>query len=91
MQEPILLLSGHHGIYIPKLFVETYLNHISEVDEDTLNDCRFPDSEDYEEAWQEVLDCGILTDVYGKRYILYQNQDLWAIPEGQELPEGWGV
>lgn len=37
----------------------------------------------------EVLDNAVLTADDGQRYSLYHSQDLWAIPEGAEIPEGF--
>ncbi len=40
-----------------------------------------PDAELYWEMWDEVLNNFWFKDKTGTKYLLYQNQDLWAVPE----------
>jgi hypothetical protein len=89
--EPRLILSDSWGIYIPQMFV-------SDIGDDeaqtlginlwALKQCQTgPDAPHYWEAWDEILrDCE-LRDEAGTVWRLYQNGDLWEIPDGFCFPE----
>ena len=88
--EPILLIDSHHGIYIPKLFCEqcnpenTQWVWDYENNKDILLNL---EHELYWDVWQEVLDSAYIINPDNVKYTLYENGDLWAIPEGYEFPE----
>jgi hypothetical protein len=46
-----------------------------------------PDNEQYWGAWDTVLNNCILEDKWGNKFTLYQNDDLWAVPEGYDVEE----
>ena len=86
--EPVLWLSDARGVCIPRDFVGRFNEPerlISGVEPDTLDILRAgPEATDYWEAWCEVCDRAIVTDLKGNRYRVYQDGDCWLIPEGME-------
>ena len=86
-QELILLLSDNRGQYIPQNFIEQYGDDLVNVsDEDKQILLAGPYHELYSEAWDTVLMDGIIR-MDGNVYTLYQDGDLWAVPDGYEWPE----
>jgi hypothetical protein len=79
-----LFLSDAHGQYIPKVFAECVLREkvtgISDEDYTILE--TGPDHEWYWETWDDVLNRAVLTGDDGTKYTLYQDGDLWLIPDG---------
>ncbi len=81
-----LLIDGNRGIYIPQLFAkaalsgEFILRNKQQLQEELSILANGPEEEEYWEAWEEVLDTAILLDG-GQQYTLYQEGDLWAVPE----------
>jgi hypothetical protein len=88
----ILLVGSGFGIYVPQAFIESHESEIawpddSRIDE-TLLDLKSPDNELYWESWTYILDnCKLILDK--KVYVLYQNEDLWAIPEEMNEKIDW--
>lgn len=87
--EPILLLDSHHGVYIPKLFAEELIKGVYKVKNreailKPLAELGNPENQFYWEEWENLLDNCVLLDSKGNEYTLWQNEDLWAIPEGYE-------
>jgi len=84
-----LYASDRHGIYIPQYFAESIvrecLSGVSDDDVQTLIDG--PDSEYYWDSWDVVLNNAVLTDKNGKRWTLWQDGDLWLVPEDWEPEE----
>ena len=83
----LLYLSEHSGIYIPQRFVtETYLDCVeglSDYDRATLE--AGPEHEGYWNAWDSVINSVVVASRdTGQRYALWQDGDLWLIPEGAE-------
>ena len=83
--DPILVVSDTWGIYIP----QRYCNHIDEkiaeemqIDFEDVKICQEgPDHEWYWESWQMIHDnAEWVSD--GVKWALYQDGDLWEIPEG---------
>ena len=78
-----LYASDNRGIYIPQYFAESIqmecLGGVSGEDMQILLDG--PETEYYCEAWDMVLNNAVLTDKSGKRWTLYQDGDLWLVPE----------
>lgn len=90
MSEQVLLFGDHNGIYIPQRCAQIYSTHITGVDPEVWDILLAgPYHDEYWWAWDEVLDNAVLTADDGQRYFLYHSQDLWAIPEGTEIPEGF--
>lgn len=73
-----LLIDSHHGIYIPKIFVEDFAQKWEGISHDDLECCLDPDSEWYWESWQNICDNATIV-VDGQEFRLWQDGDLWAL------------
>ena len=85
--ESILVLDGHNGIYIPKIFIETYNSNIIKLnvnDDDIKSLNNGPDDEFYWEAWENVLNNAIAI-IGGEKYFLYADDDLFLIHEDYDF------
>lgn len=75
-----LLLSDARGIYIPKIFLESFLSFkvwgLKKADYKVLNN---PDNGGYWDAWNACLNNAKHTDKDGNVWQLWQDGDLWAI------------
>jgi hypothetical protein len=83
---PECLIEDRHGRYIPQLFTEAYGQHLTPETASKLKEeleiCRKgPDEGFYWECWEEIENYSEL-EIDGQGYILHQDQDLWAIPQG---------
>ena len=76
---PTLLLDGHRGIFIPQAFGQIITADIQEEDRSVLQDG--PDHEHYWDVWEDVLNTCTWTDADGVTWSLYQDNDLWAVPD----------
>lgn len=86
---PILFLDDHRGIYIPRDFAQCVVREcVSGISDEDYTDLLNPESDTYWDTWQLVVDAAIVTD--GIRYRLYQDGDLWLIPEGMEWDDREG-
>jgi len=77
-----LLIDNHHGIYIPQIFAEfcdTADWHVSADDAAVL--LAGPDHADYWDTWDHVLGTAYYLADDGRRFTLWQDGDLWAVPE----------
>ena len=73
-----LLLSDQRGTYIPRDFYQSFNLekwHIEAEDYLALSD---PDNENYWSVWDELMNRAYCIHE-GRRYVLYQNGDLWAV------------
>lgn len=76
------LISSGAGIYIPKEFAKGYdmeAWHVDVADTDILKDGA--EHEFYWDTWDYVLDNAYFIDSDGKRWTLYQDDDLFVIPD----------
>ncbi len=74
----VCLLDDSRGIYIPKVFAESYSwDNVNPEDIDILL-CG-PDHEYYWDAWDSVLQSARYVDKNGKPWRLYQEGDLFAV------------
>lgn len=72
-----MLVPDHHGIYVPKTFVENYDPHVWNVKEEDANVLEAgPDGQYYWETWDDVLGYA-----YYEAWRLYQDGDLYAEAE----------
>lgn len=82
-----LLLDGNRGIYIPQTFAKTIdLTKVipyEGMDYDIQTCLDGPDNDEYWEAWDNVIDELKFTD----GSTLYQDGDLWAIADGETIPD----
>ena len=75
-----LLLADNRGTYIPQHFAEGFDMaewHVSDDDAATLRAGH--DGEWYWEAWDHVLDTAYYLADDGRKFILWQDGDLWAV------------
>ena len=84
--KPCLVCGDNWGIYIP----QRWCDDIAEpdcaalgIDWRDVQACQAgPDTEWYWEAWQSILDSAAMTDDNGTTWRLYQDGDLWEVPDG---------
>ena len=78
-----LLVSDHHGVYIPQAFVEGFDTiKWGLSDKDVSDVAGGPDKCDwYWDAWESILNCAECTDENGNVWHLWQDGDLWAYCE----------
>lgn len=83
LSNAVLFADSSRGVYIPKHFadsvVRSKVSGIDLADLDTLQGDMESDS--YWDAWTHVLDNATVTDDDGTVYRLYQDGDLWLVPE----------
>jgi hypothetical protein len=83
-ESSILYASDSRGVFIPQYFAESVnrgcLSGVTDSDMETL--LSGPDTDWYWEAWDSVIDSAVVTDQHGQRWTLYQDGDLWLLPEG---------
>lgn len=72
-----LLIDGHHGIYVPKLFADMFPEHLFSEECEVLKNG--PSDEEYWQVWEDVLNREFIHPILGKGY-LHQDSDLWFIP-----------
>ena len=95
-EDVVLLADSHHGIYIPQLVVQQYLEHpmwdwskVSKEDIDSV--LAGHDNEWYWEAWDDIM-CEVkVVDEDGTEYMIMYNEDLWLVPTSisEEEIEQW--
>lgn len=80
MNAVALIIDGSQGIYIPKLFVESFSLPLWGLDQDEwcVQQCLSPENEHYWEAWEEIMNKAEFKEG-DYTYRLYQNDDLWAL------------
>lgn len=87
-----ILLDANRGIYIPQAFGQTYDPEdwgMSPKDWDPL--LAGPGHDLYWEAWDNVLANASYTDSKGHRWFLFQDGDLFAYREDEDLSEIFGI
>jgi len=91
--EKILLIDGSSGMYLPQEFAKKYGKEWSIPEEDLKTLLAGPQEpedaewgtdslEDYWEVWNDILN-NAETTINGKKYILVQDEDLWAVPKNR--------
>ena len=96
IEDVVLLADSHHGVYIPQLVVQQYLEHpmwdwskVSKEDIDSV--LAGPDNEWYWEAWENIENEVKVVDEDGTEYMIMYNEDLWLVPTdiSEEEMEKW--
>ena len=84
--EPILLINGAHGIYLPKIFAQLRFTDsiITPLTDQQLQDLSNVDNEHYLDTWEDVLQ-GFAIEIDGVTYNLHQDDDLWLVPDGYDF------
>lgn len=83
----LLWLNDARGIYIPRDFAKSFVDrakHVSGVNDEQWAVLENPEHELYWEVWDEVLSSAVVTDNDGVKFTLYQEGDLWLIPDGMQ-------
>ena len=81
-----LLIPDQCGIYIPKIFCEEYADQFQGIDPEDIETCQDPNNEWYWDSWQNILDNAYVVQD-GKKYILWQDCDLFLIAEDEEMEQ----
>ena len=81
-----LLIDGHHGIFIPQLFCEYYAENFEGINPEDLETCQDPNNQWYWDSWTNILDNAYIIQ-NGKKYILWQDCDLFLIAENEEIEQ----
>lgn len=85
----VLLIDGLRGIYVPKQFADRHCadqcRPYSELENDLSTLRNGPDDPEYWDAWDSLLNSWTYID----GSTLYQDQDVWVMAEGEELPTEW--
>lgn len=78
--EPLFLVDGARGVYALQFFASVYGEYLCGVDPADLSILRYgPDSAEYWDAAQSVLDNGFFVDGRGRRWRAYQEDgDIFA-------------
>jgi len=96
IEDVVLLADSHHGVYIPQLVVQQYLEHpmwdwskVSKEDIDSV--LAGHDNEWYWEAWENIMNEVKVVDEDGTEYMMMENEDLWLVPTNisEEEIEQW--
>ena len=91
----LLWLNDARGVYIPRDFAKSFADRdksVSGVNAETWATLeQGPDDEGYWDAWTEVRDNAVVTDENGVKFTLWQEGDLWLIPEGMEWSDEAGT
>lgn len=87
-----LCITDGWGVYVPQRFAELFGDRAANLpDEDLAILKAGPEHEHYWETWEGVLDSATITEG-GITYRLWQDGDLWLVPEGMEWDDeadGW--
>lgn len=87
--ESELLFDSNRGVYIPQHFAQEIRREmVSGVSADDFAVLESgPDHEWYWDTWNDVEQNAVLTKPDGSRWILYQDGDVWLVPEDAEWPD----
>ncbi len=92
--EPELYADGNRGVYIPQYFAESVnremVTGVTDEDWKTLEDGPDPENEWYWESWNTVTSNAVITHTDGTKCFLWQDGDLWVVPEDYENDEFFG-
>jgi len=84
LTEPVCIIDGHHGIYVPQVWAERYgLQAVASagVNASDVEDLAMgPECECYWEAWESILNT-YCHNVDGVNHYLSQDGDLFEFPE----------
>lgn len=90
LTEPVCIVDGHHGIYVPQVWAERYGSQAVEsacITADQLHDLSMgPECACYWDAWEQVVNNYCHT-VDGIDHYLWQDGDLFEYPETYEWME----
>ncbi len=84
MKDFILVVDNHYGVYSAQTFAERFPfeqidgEGVTKEDWDIL--LAGPDHDDYVETWADLFDGRFVVIIDGKRYRVYENDDIWLYP-----------
>ena len=91
----MLWLDDARGVYIPRDFALSFKDRATAVsgvdDEDWQILEAGPEHEFYWDTWNDVEQNAIVTDENGVKFRLYQDGDLWLVPDGMEWSDDEGT
>lgn len=94
--EPFILIEDNYGIYIPKYFANAFedrKSRVQDIDDETWKILeKGPDHPEYWEAWSDIEQNAVVTNIEGIRYFIYMDGDCWLIPFGMswnDETESW--
>lgn len=78
-----LLLDGNRGVYLPQQFATNYISDIPVQLREDFEILKYgPEHPDYWESWDDIT-LWLKPVINDKTYELYQDGDLWLIPEDE--------
>lgn len=82
-ESALLFADSNRGVYIPQHFAEAIKRDLVEgvTDEEWRILEAGPDCEGYWDVWNGVEMNAVICDADGQRFTLYQDGDLWLIPQ----------
>ena len=88
METMRFILDGHHGVYLPQVFVNSFHPQAWSIEASdflALTE-RGPEDEYYWDTWEDVLNTARFVDENGDTWTLYQGEsgDLFAVHENHE-------
>ena len=87
---PELLFDSNRGQYIPRDFATEIDYRAMGLTDDDVADLKDPDGEWYWDCWTRVLDNARWTDPHGIVWYLWQDGDVWLVPEGYDDEDFFG-
>lgn len=85
-KELSLLVDSHNGIYSAQMLAKWYGKYL-QIDQTSIDILLAgPDDGNYLDTWSEI-DGIELIDESGEKYFIWQNEDIWAVPDGLEWSE----
>lgn len=93
LTEPVCIVDGHFGIYVPQVWAERYGVQAAETAGVRAGHVMTlflgPDVDDYWESWECVLN-DYCHEVDGIKHYLIQDGDLFEYPETCDISDFWG-
>jgi hypothetical protein len=92
--ETLLWLADHRGVHIPQDFAESFKDRDKDVSGVDAEQWAILEAghehEHYWDTWSDVMDSAQIT-IDGIEYCVWQDGDVWLIPDGMEYSEdnGW--
>lgn len=84
----VLLIDGNRGIHIPRKFRTNFDFKAWNLNPDDFQELESIDHPHYWDAWDDLMKAAYFTDDKGKKWSLYQDDDLFAVSENHVWDEG---
>ena len=90
LENALLMVDSHHGIYIPQIFVKNVIldestelnwqNGSQDQIDTAIEDCKNPDNEFYWESWEWIIDNLLIYNQTTERHMqIYHSEDCWLV------------